>query len=94
MSDEIVSDSKTSNDEKSSGSGKVCIKKNKLFRIIISLFFSFVFKLESMSPEELIKIIKNQVILKKKLETKINELTSSNTNSNQIEEVIKIDLIQ
>ncbi len=47
-----------------------------------------------MSPEELIKIIKNQVILKKKLETKINELTSSSTNSNQIEEVIKIDLIQ
>jgi len=47
-----------------------------------------------MSPEELIKIIKNQVILKKKLETKLNELTSSNTNSNQIEEVIIIDPIQ
>jgi hypothetical protein len=31
MSDEITSDEKTSNDEKSSGLGKVCIIKRKNF---------------------------------------------------------------
>ncbi|CAF3307816.1 unnamed protein product [Rotaria socialis] len=46
-------------------------------------------KLESMSKEEIIKVVKNQVLLKKKLEIKINELTASNTNFSQIEEQLR-----
>jgi hypothetical protein len=47
-----------------------------------------------MSTEELIKIVKNQIILKKKLETKINELTNSSTNCNQIEEELRNEIEQ
>jgi hypothetical protein len=65
MSNEITSDGKGTNDEKSSGSGK----------------------LELMSKEELIKLVKNQVILKKKLEIKITELTNSNTSLTETEDV-------
>ncbi|CAF5193811.1 unnamed protein product, partial [Rotaria magnacalcarata] len=43
-------------------------------------------KLESMPKEEIIKVVKNQILLKKKLEIKMNELTASNTNFSQIEE--------
>ncbi|CAF1431308.1 unnamed protein product, partial [Rotaria sordida] len=46
-------------------------------------------KLESMSKEELIKVVKNQILLKKKLEIKINELTTSNTNFNEIEQQLR-----
>ncbi len=47
-----------------------------------------------MSTDELIKIVKNQIILKKKLETKINELTNSSTNCNQIEEELRNEIEQ
>jgi len=40
-----------------------------------------------MSKDELIKLVKSQIILRKKHETKINELT---TNFNQIEKVVKL----
>mgnify|MGYP001049802750 CR=1 FL=1 len=40
-----------------------------------------------MSKDELIKVIKNQILLKKKLDTKINELTDLNNNLQQIEKV-------
>jgi hypothetical protein len=47
-----------------------------------------------MSKEDLIKLIKNQISLKKKLETKLTELTNSTSNFNQIERVIEsINLI-
>ncbi|CAF2893555.1 unnamed protein product [Rotaria sp. Silwood2] len=46
-------------------------------------------KLESMSKEELIKVVKSQILLKKKLETKIFELTTSNTNFSQIEQELR-----
>ncbi|CAF3422710.1 unnamed protein product, partial [Rotaria sp. Silwood2] len=46
-------------------------------------------KLESMSKEELIKVVKSQFLLKKKLETKIFELTTSNTNFSQIEQELR-----
>jgi hypothetical protein len=36
----------------------------------------FVFQLELMSKEELIKLVKNQIGLKKKLEIKITDLTN------------------
>jgi hypothetical protein len=39
-------------------------------------FFLFVFQLELMSKEELIKLVKNQIGLKKKLEIKITDLTN------------------
>ena len=47
-----------------------------------------------MSKEELIKLVKNQILLKKKLETKINELTDSNTNLCQTKEVIEMVMFQ
>lgn len=47
-----------------------------------------------MSNEDLIKLIKNQISLKKKLETKLTELTNSTANFSQIERVIEsINLI-
>jgi len=41
-----------------------------------------------MSKEDLIKLVKNLVLFRKKLETKITELTTSTMNFSQIEEVI------
>ncbi|CAF3947627.1 unnamed protein product [Rotaria magnacalcarata] len=49
-------------------------------------------KLESMPKEEIIKVVKNQILLKKKLEIKMNELTASNTNFSQIEENLQNQL--
>ncbi|CAF3589009.1 unnamed protein product [Adineta steineri] len=46
-------------------------------------------KLESMSREDLIKLLKNYSVLKKKHETKINELTTSNTNFSQTEQQLR-----
>jgi hypothetical protein len=88
MSDDITSDGKATNEDKSSGSAKVC-----LIKIFFRIFFFVFLKLESMSKEELIKIVKNQIIAKKKLEIKINELTISNTSLCQTEEVIKLSLV-
>ncbi len=51
----------------------------------------YIFKLESLSNEELIKLVKTHMILKKKFETKINELTNSHTSLNQIEVIKSID---
>lgn len=70
--DHITIDGKISNDEKSSGPGK----------------------LESMSKEELIKVIKNQILLKKKLDLKITELTDSNNNFQQIEKDLRNEIDQ
>jgi hypothetical protein len=41
-----------------------------------------------MSKEDLIKLVKNLVLFRKKLETRITELTTSTMNFSQIEEVI------
>ncbi len=41
-----------------------------------------------MSHEELLKLFKTQLIFRKKLETKISELTASNVSLCQTEEVI------
>lgn len=46
-----------------------------------------------MSKDELLKVVKNQFLLKKKLEIKINELTTSNVNFSQIEEVTNFHLL-
>ena len=40
-----------------------------------------------MSKEELIKLVKSQILLKKKLETRITELSNANTSLCQGEEV-------
>jgi len=45
-----------------------------------------------MSQEELIKLVKTQAVLKKKLEARISELTSSNVSLCQTEEVIIFSL--
>ncbi|CAF4444318.1 unnamed protein product, partial [Adineta steineri] len=42
-----------------------------------------------MSREDLIKLLKNYSVLKKKHETKINELTTSNTNFSQTEQQLR-----
>ena len=41
-----------------------------------------------MSQHELIQLVKNQIVAKKKLDTKINELTSWNVRLCQTEDVI------
>lgn len=41
-----------------------------------------------MSQDELIKLVKSQVLLKKKLEARISELTTSNISLCQNEEVV------
>ncbi|UJR23640.1 hypothetical protein I4U23_026625 [Adineta vaga] len=46
-------------------------------------------KLESMSHEELVTLVKNQVLLKKKLDSRISELTTSNVQLCQAEEEIR-----
>ncbi len=44
-----------------------------------------------MSQEDLLKVVKNQILSKKKLEARISELQTSNLSLCQTEEVIKHD---
>jgi hypothetical protein len=74
-------DGKTTPEEKSSPSSKVC------FVIYINIFVCLIFQLESMSQEELIKFLKTQIVIKKKLEARISELQTSNVSLCQTEEV-------
>ena len=90
MNDESTSEERTVHDEKpsggASGAGKVSWE-NICFAFSISNASLLFLQLESMSKEELIKLVKNQILLKKKLETKITELSNANTSLCQSEEV-------
>ena len=63
----------------------------RVFRFFSSLIDVFFFQLESLSHDELIKLIKSQFLSKKKLETQISELTEMNTNLCQSEEVNSLE---
>ena len=45
-------------------------------------------QLDSMSHDDLIQLVKNQIVVKKKLDAKISELTSCNVRLCQTEDVI------
>ncbi|CAF4297497.1 unnamed protein product [Rotaria magnacalcarata] len=49
-------------------------------------------KLESMPPDELIKLFKSQVALKKKLDSKISELSTANISLCQTQEQLRNEL--
>ena len=91
MSNETTSTEKIGQEEKSTGSAKVSASRRtvgfhrKYDRGCFSLRHAF--KLESMTKEELIRLVKNQIVLRKKQDTKINELTDVNTNLSQTLEV-------
>ncbi|UJR25264.1 hypothetical protein I4U23_006616 [Adineta vaga] len=70
MSEEIVSNGKSTNEDKSSVTGK----------------------LDSMSKDDLIKLVKNQILFRKKLENKLNELTTASTSFNRTEEQLRNQL--
>lgn len=92
MSSETTSTEKIGQDEKSTGSAKVSATRPTTVgpgrkHHPACVFLHRVFKLESMTKEELIRLVKNQIVLRKKHDAKINELTDVNTSLSQTVQV-------
>jgi hypothetical protein len=85
MNESTTADEKHHADGKSSTIGKVIRQTDGNVRCHV-----FIVQLESMTNDELIKLIKSQIILKKKFETKITDLTQANANLCQREEVSRL----
>jgi len=78
-------DGKNTNDEKPTGGGKVCWITIYSW---VNIYFLIIFQLESLSQDDLLKLVKNQFLLKKKNEAKLSELTTANVSLCQDAEVI------
>jgi len=82
MSDDV----KNTNDEKQAAGSKVCWIRIYFLRKY--LFFLIIFQIESKSHDELVKLVKAQILLKKQLDGKIAQLQADNVSLCQTEEVV------